>query len=1064
MKFQFKKQQYQWDAVESTVQVFNGQPNQSPTEYIFDRGKYYIKSNGALIEDNRILHTDLDLGYSNQSIALSDDDLLENLRRIQKENNINEFKIEPKKKRDAGKNESAQSSGEKCPFELDIEMETGTGKTYVYIKTMFELNKRYGWSKFIVVVSSVAIREGVKKSFDITQDHFMLEYGKKARYFVYDSKNLSAIDTFSTSSEISVMIINMQAFNTSFNEEKNVEGRKGDAAARIIFDKRDDFGSRRPIDVIAKNNPIIIRDEPQKMGGDATQKALKQFNPLFILNYSATHKEVHNPVYRLDALDAYNKKLVKKIEVIGFELKNITGVNRYLFLEDIILSKNQAPKARIEYECNLNGGIRRQTANFCEHDSLYAQSNQLQEYKDCSIQEIRPLENKVVLSDGTELHIGEAIGNVTAVCKARLQIRETIKAHLRKEQLNYHKGIKTLSLFFLDEVKNYRVYDEQGNQQLGIYGQIFEEEYQNICDEFLKNIDDPDYTEYLTGKTSRITPQSTHAGYFSIDKKGHAVDSERKGKEQISDDISAYDLILKNKERLLSFAEPVRFIFSHSALREGWDNPNIFQICSLRQSNSAMQKRQEVGRGLRLCVDKNGIRQDAHTLGADRVHDINILTVIASEGYADFVDGLQKEISASLYSRPTKISPDLFGNIVIDIMLPNGQTQQHQITKPEANSIFGELCTLGYIDSKGTVQDKFRADLAENKLPDLQGDLEPLTTTVYRIVQNINDPKMLADMFENGNKTRVTNNLNGNFQKQEWQQLWNTINHKYAYIVHFDSQELIDKSIAAINDRLQVATLSYRRVMGQQTDMQTRQALENGTGFEVAETQEHIISMGAVSNVKYDLLGKIAQGTTLTRQTVAKILVGIQPQKFSMYQLNPEDFITQCTRLICEQKATVIVNHIEYNQIAGSYDSTIFTEEKHKSLDNAFPSRKSIQDYVFTDGYAVNGTSIERRFAEDLEHASEVVVYAKLPKGFYIPTPVGNYTPDWAIAFQEGSVKHVYFIAETKGSMSTLQIRPMEQSKIACARKVFSLSSNSKVKYDCVDSYDTLINIVRGNA
>lgn len=1053
MKFQFKKQQYQWDAVESTVQVFNGQPNQSPEEYIFDRGKYYIKSNGALIEDNRILHTDLDLGYSNQPIALSDNDLLENLRRIQKENNINEFKIEPKKKRDAGKNESIQSSGEKCPFELDIEMETGTGKTYVYIKTMFELNKRYGWSKFIVVVPSVAIREGVKKSFDITQDHFMQEYGKKARYFVYDSKNLSAIDTFSTSSEISVMIINMQAFNTSFNEEKNVEGRKGDAAARIIFDKRDDFGSRCPIEVIAKNNPIIIRDEPQKMGGDATQRALKQFNPLFILNYSATHKEVHNPVYRLDALDAYNKKLVKKIEVIGFELKNITGVNRYLFLEDIILSKNQAPQARIEYECNLNGVIRRQTANFCEHDSLYVQSNQLQEYQGCSIQEIRPLESKVVLSDGTELHIGEAIGNVTAGYKARIQIRETIKAHLRKEQLNYHKGIKTLSLFFLDEVENYRIYDGQGNQRLGTYGQIFEEEYQNICNEFLKNIDDPDYVSYLTGNTSRITPKSTHAGYFSIDKKGHAVDSERKGKEQISDDISAYDLILKNKERLLSFEEPVRFIFSHSALREGWDNPNIFQICSLRQSNSAMQKRQEVGRGLRLCVDKNGIRQDAQTLGADRVHDINILTVIASEGYADFVDGLQKEISASLYSRPMKISPNLFGNIVIDIMLPNGQTQQHQITKTEAYSIFGELCTLGYIDSNGNVQDKFQTDRDSSTLSILSGNLAPLTTDVYKIVENINNPKVLAGMITNGHKTMVTNRLNSNFYKTEWKNLWDTICYKYAYIVHFNSQQLINQSIIAIDNRLNVSRPTYTKTQGVQVA---------GDDFEVTKTKQNTISLGAIGSVKYDLLGKIAQGTTLTRRTVANILMGIQHQKFLMYQDNPEDFITQCIRLICEQKATVIVNHITYNRLTDKYDSAIFTEEKHNlQAANAFQGKKSVLDYVFTDGYAVKGTSIERKFAQDLEHAAEVVVYAKLPKGFYIPTPVGNYALDWAIAFEEGSVKHVYFVAETKGSLSTLQLRPIEQTKIDCARKAFDLLSNSKVKYDCVDSYATLFNLAK---
>lgn len=1023
MKLQFKKQQYQWDAVKSTVQVFSGQPNQGLQEYVLDQGILYIRARGKLQEATRI--DTIESGYANQEIALKDSDLLQNLQTIQAANNINI---------------SSSLSNRLGRIDLDIEMETGTGKTYVYIKTIFELNKRYGWSKFIVVVPSIAIREGVKTSFDITQEHFMEEYGKKARYFIYNSDNLTQIETFSASGDISVMIINTQAFNTSLREGAN------NKASHIIYSKRDDFGSRRPIDVISANNPIVIMDEPQKMGGAATQAALKQFKPLFTLNYSATHKDVHNPVYVLDALDAYRQKLVKKIEVIGFELKNIKGTDRYLFLENIILSTNKPPLARVEYEYkSASGNIKRLTKNLSQGDDFYSLSNGLSEYEHCRIQEIQPLRNRIVLSDGTELHIGEATGNITAEHKARIQIRETILAHLRKEQVNFHKGIKTLSLFFIDEVKNYRLYDEDGHQLLGLYGNIFEEEYQNIRSEFLA-INDPDYSSYL----AEITPQATHTGYFSIDGKGRAVDSVVKRGEMSSDDISAYDLILKNKERLLSFNEPVRFIFSHSALREGWDNPNIFQICSLRQSNSATQKRQEVGRGLRLCVNNAGVRQDIDCLGENSVQNVNKLTVIASEGYADFVGALQTEIRDNLYERPKKADPDFFEGRRV-----KAGDEIITISKTQAMDIYFQLRSKGYVTKTGEVTPVFRKALEENTPEPLADDLTPLTDAVYKMVQSIFDPTALDGMIENGNKPTVSNNLNDNAKKREWLELWKRLNHKYAYTVSFDSAQLIEKSIAHIDKDLKVSELSYRKVQGEQ---------KNGIDIETTGTSENVVKVKTVTHVKYDLIGQVAKGTVLTRKTVATILSKIRPQKFLMYQVNPEEFISSVIKLINEQKATMIVEYIRYNQVEGSYDTNIFTEEKHQDYSKAYTAQKSIQDYVFTDGYAQEGQSVERTLAEALDHAAEVVVYAKLPKGFCIPTPVGNYTPDWAIAFEEGSVKHVYFIAETKGSLSTLQLRPIEQSKIACARKVFSLPSNSEVKYDCVDSYDTLINIVKGNA
>ena len=632
MKLKFKIQQYQTDAVQNVVKVFNGQPNKGLAEYIVDKGKTYIKENGKLHEVKAIDFDD-HTGYKNGDVVLSRQDLLNNIHQIQAENNIRM---------------SSDLVDKLGCCQLDIEMETGTGKTYVYIKTMFELNKLYGWTKFIVVVPSVAIREGVKKSFDITGEHFMELYGKKARYFIYNSDNLNQIDTFAQSSDINVMIINTQAFNTSMKE-----GAKN-AAARIIYSVRDEFASRKPIDVIAANHPIIILDEPQKMGGIATQTALTRFNPLFTLNYSATHKETHNPVYVLDALDAYNQKLVKKIEVVGFELKNLKGTDGYMYLEDILLSKKAPPKARIEIEVKHTNNIKREIKNLNVGDDLFYSSNELEQYRgytisDIHIDTLNSSHSTVSFANGKVMYIKDVYGDISAEHKARIQIRETIRAHFRKESALFKRGIKCLSLFFLDEVANYRRYNEDNEQVLGKYGEMFEEEYIRELNNN-QNMFDPDYISYL----GAIPAKETHAGYFSIDKKGRSVNSEVKRGSDQSDDTSAYDLILKNKERLLSFDESVRFIFSHSALCEGWDNPNVFQICSLRQSNSISQKRQEVGRGLRLCVDQHGVRMDAQVL-PDEVHSVNKLTVIASEGYATFVADLQKDIKADLYDRLRQI-------------------------------------------------------------------------------------------------------------------------------------------------------------------------------------------------------------------------------------------------------------------------------------------------------------------------------------------------------------------------------------------------------------------------
>ena len=1032
MKFNFKIQSYQTDAVQSIVGIFNGQPHYDRTSYIRDLGIVAFKPAhlqlSMIDEYSEQLELENDTGFKNENIELIDEQLLRNIREIQTLNNIKQ---------------SAYIEEHIGRCSLDIEMETGTGKTYVYIKTMFELNKRYGWSKFIVVVPSIAIREGVKKSFEMTVDHFMEHYGKKARFFIYNSSNLNQLDNFSSSSGINVMIINTQAFASSLKED----GKSKEA--RIIYSKRDEFGSRRPIDVISANRPIMILDEPQKMGGEVTQKALKGFNPLFCLNYSATHKDHHNLVYVLDALDAYNKRLVKKIEVKGFEVKNFRGTDRYLFLQNIIISPKKPPKKKIEFEISYQKSINREARILGEDDDLYALSNNMEQYKGYHISDINPISGTVTFTNGETIFRGEVVGDVSEKDMRRIQIRETIISHFEKEKRLFDLDIKTLSLFFIDEVAKYRVYDDDGNEMNSEYSDIFETEYLAILNDYITLFDTP-YERYLKS----IDVHKTHAGYFSIDKKGHKVDSSIKRGSDESDDSSAYDLILKDKERLLSFEEPVRFIFSHSALREGWDNPNVFQICTLKHSESTTQKRQEVGRGLRLAVDQSGERMDTQLCG-DLVHSINLLTVIASESYRQFVSDLQKDIKDDLYDRPSKATQEYFLGKTIMV----GE-QPVVIDAKQAKEIYRYLLKNDYIDDDDNVTDSYRTDLENNRLAAFGESLATYGDGIHMLVQSVFDESVLNDMITDGNQTKIQENaLNDNFYKKEFQTLWGFINHQYAYTVDFDSDELIVKAIKHINDKMFVASLQYTVTTGHQTEDMDEHAISRGDSFYDERTRTETLKHAEISQIKYDLIGKIAEGTTLTRRSVAAILSGIAPRVFAMFRANPEEFINKAIKLIKEEKATMIVEHVSYDRIQQTYDSSIFTAEKGSvDFKKAFRAQKHIQDYVFTDGSAEK--SVERRFAEDLDSADEVCVYAKLPKGFSIPTPVGNYSPDWAIAFNAGTVKHIFFIAETKGTMDSLNLRPLEQAKISCAKRLFNEISTDEVVYHDVDSYQSLLNIM----
>lgn len=631
MKLQFKHQKFQADAAKAVVDVFAGQPYLTPS-YMMDKGSGLYQQSITEEEDFT--------GWSNHKIVpqLTDGQVLENIRKIQRKN-----QIEP----------SVDLEGR---YNLTIDMETGVGKTYTYIKTMYELNKHYGWSKFIVVVPSIAIREGVYKSFQVTQEHFAEEYGKKVRFFIYNSSQLTEIDRFASDNSINVMIINSQAFNARGKD------------ARRIYMKLDEFRSRRPIDIIAKTNPILIIDEPQSVEGKKTKETLKQFNPLLTLRYSATHKSdsIYNMVYRLDAMEAYNKRLVKKIAVKGIVESGTTATESYVYLESINLSKS-APTATIQFDCKGAKGIRNITRVVSEGYNLYDNSGHMEEYKQgFVVSRIDGRDDSIEFINGIKLYAGDVIGKVNEEQIRRIQIRETILSHIQRERELFYKGIKVLSLFFIDEVAKYKQYDSAGVAHNGIYADIFEEEYNDIINNLQIKFGEDDYMKYLDS----IPAEKTHAGYFSIDKKGKMIDSKLKDKkEKTTDDVDAYDLIMKNKELLLDRnpkRSPVRFIFSHSALREGWDNPNVFQICTLKQSGSDVLKRQEVGRGLRLCVNQDGERMDANVLGND-VHKVNVLTVIASESYDSFAKGLQTEIAAAVADRPRAITPELFiGKVIKD--------------------------------------------------------------------------------------------------------------------------------------------------------------------------------------------------------------------------------------------------------------------------------------------------------------------------------------------------------------------------------------------------------------
>ncbi|MBT9173690.1 MAG: hypothetical protein DDT21_02095 [Syntrophomonadaceae bacterium] len=1013
MKLQFKQQKFQADAAKAVCDVFAGQPCLTPS-YMMDKG--YVKNEQiALDEAERFT------GFGNSRLVpeLNDGIILENINKIQRSH-----QIEPSK----------QLEGR---YNLTVEMETGVGKTYTYIKTMYELNKRYGWSKFIIVVPSVAIREGVYKSFQITEEHFAEEYGKKIRYFIYNSAQLTEIDRFASDSAINVMIINSQAFNARGKD------------ARRIYMKLDEFRSRKPIDILARTNPILIIDEPQSVEGAATKERLQEFNPLFTLRYSATHKKdsVYNMIYRLDAMEAYNKKLVKKVAVKGISVTGSTATEGYVYLEGINLSKGN-PTAAIEFDIKGASGIRKARRIVGEGYNLFPNSGELAEYENgYTVLRIDGRDSSIEFVNGIKLFAGDVIGAVSEEQLRRIQIRETILSHLERERQLFYKGIKVLSLFFIDEVAKYKQYDAAGLAFNGLYADTFEDEYKQVTGNLQLTIGDGgEYLKYLDG----ITADDTHAGYFSIDKKSRRLIDSKLGdrRERTSDDADAYDLIMRNKERLLDRREPVRFIFSHSALREGWDNPNVFQICTLKQSGSDVRKRQEVGRGLRLSVNQNGERMDTNLLGED-VHNVNVLTVVANESYDSFAKGLQTELAEAVAGRPCMVTIDFFKNKVIKNV--NGTEQVVDIDL--AHSIYEGLITGGYV-KKGVLTDKYYEDKKNGNVK-IAEEAAGGRESVIAILDSIYDSRALQP--ENARKNNVELQLDkAKLGLPEFQKLWASINAKSVYVVAFDQQELINKAISALDRELRISKVFFKVETGSMTDIHSREQLQQGAAFVKEKNAVYKTEISSSAAVKYDLIGKVVAETGLTRKAVVSILCGINKTVFGQFAHNPEEFIIKAAQVINEQKATTIIQHITYNKLDAVYDTTVFTEPTLKGQlgVNAMAAKKHLYDHILYD------SANERNFAERVDTSNEVAVYVKLPNGFFISTPVGKYNPDWAIAFYEGKVKHIYFVAETKGSLSTMELRKAEEAKIHCAREHFKAISTASAVYDVVDSYAALLDKV----
>lgn len=1068
---QFKQQQFQQEAAQAVVDVFSGQPK-------LDDG-FALEHTGSFVP--------------NAQVSLSPLQLLEHINTRQKQAGL------------------ALTHDLNDVYNLSIEMETGVGKTYTYIKTIHELCAHYGWRKFIVVVPSIAVREGVIKSFESTRQHFLELYpDQRLHAFVYNSEQTADIASFASSLDIQVMIINVQAFNVEIKLDEIEAQERGawQGAASVgavasgdlrrMFRRLDGLQSQRMIDVLAQTNPIIIIDEPQSVeGANANVKARKNlqfFNPLFTLRYSATHRkgDEHNMLFRLDALDAYNQQLVKKITVKGIRVSGSKATSGYVYLERVILSQDAAPVAVVHFNQltpnNVQNPVRKVVRKLSAGADLFSTSNGIEEYRDrFIIDEVGC--DYIKLLNGTEIGVGEAIGDLEEDELRRIQIRETILSHFEREKALFAQNIKVLSLFFIDEVKFYREYNDEGEALNGRYAQLFENEYEELkratieqCKAELSPLaqqaeqgagafaqysaHDQGLLRYIAYLES-IDVKKTHSGYFSIDKKSNRLKDPELGKrgKRESDDVSAYDLIMCSKELLLDLdpvRSPVRFIFSHSALREGWDNPNVFQICTLKQSSSDIRKRQEVGRGLRLCVNNFGVRQDRSVLG-NMVHDVNVLTVIASESYESFAQALQQELVEDITGHSSVLDVTFFKGK--ELKARNGKT--HVITAAEAKKLSAHLVESGLVDAKTlrlTEQGCEILSSGELTVPESLAKLRPYAPALTELLSpltKVQRQTAVTSIVSNSRKQQHLRPKAEIMQSREFKELWQRISPKTIYSVDFDSAELIQDAISHIDQSLQVNDLIYTVEQGSLDSHTSKHDLEQGKAFEserskvIGSGSGHRVTRSAVSSTPYDLIGRLVEPTKLTRKTIVAILQGIRREKFELFKRNPEEFIVKVARLINEAKSQTIVAHICYNVVDERYDQSIFYDNS-PVLANVLTAAKK---HLYAEGVACD-SSVEQRLVHNLDLSEQVCFYIKLPRVFSIRTPLGNYSPDWAIVFKEDNgIRHCYFVAETKGSLDSLTLRPVEQGKIACAKMHFA-ALGSDIEYGAITSFDELMQLV----
>ena len=992
MKLQFVDQQYQTDAVNSICDIFEG-CEVKDSIFTIDNSQglpaYWMENDQA-----EVFYA---LGHGNR-LSIDDYRMLDNLRDIQSNNNI-------------------QMSKDIQDRNFTVEMETGTGKTYVYIKTILEMNKRYGFTKFIIVVPSIAIKEGVNSAFIATNDHFKEKYDNVTySWFVYDSGHMDKIRDFATSTNVEIMIINIDAFRKSFKDPTK------ENKANLIHRESEKLSGNKPIDLIASTNPIVIIDEPQSV--DNTEKAkdaIESLNPLCILRYSATHRNLYNLMYRLTPVDAYQENLVKHIEVASITSDD-ASTKPYIKLLNVS-NRNNKYTCKIEiYMANSKTGvIEKKSVTAKTGDDIWELSNEVDYYQSSShtIDNIDcfPGEESISLSNGELINKGEAIGEVDSSAIKRAQIRQTIELHLNKE-LHYMKmGIKVLSLFFIDEVAKYRDYDSEDER--GDYAVWFEEEYNRLINQpKYKNLL-KEYGDYISTDASEV-----HEGYFSKDGKGRMVNS--KGDGTANADESTYQLIMKDKERLLSFEEPIRFIFSHSALKEGWDNPNIFQVCTLVETKDTMTKRQKVGRGLRICVDQNG----------ERVLDkkYNMLSVVANESYKDFASTLQKELETDNFKFGI-IEPVSFAGL--SIKQPDGK--RYELSQAESEEIFDYLKEEEYINKSGKATQKYYQDVnaEEFKLPD---KFESFTDKIIKQMNSLSKEIEIVNAFQ-----KVPVKINKEVElSPEFQVLWDKIKQKTKYSVHMDIDKLKNEAIEQIRN---IPRIKEDRIDGQITQVDITKAGVVSSGSQLKQYE----AISGTMNYP-DFVRRLQDSTGLLRRTIIEVIA--KSGRLKDFYVNPEEFIKQVSKVLISVKRENLTEGIKYEKIDDFYeqdlifnDDGLFGYEGRNVIEA--PAEKNIFDHVIYD------SQIEKEFAEDAENDDDVLLYAKLPGSFKIDTPIGGYNPDWAVVLNTEDGEKLYFVAETKGTENINDLKGSEKKKILCGRQHFEVV-DTDIKYEVVKELKSL--------